>query len=249
MDKRQARFVLQACRDAGSDVSDAQLTEAHACLERDPELAAWFEVEQAEDGSIARKLRGVPVPENLHEAILARHAAVAPEPEVSPSRRRFVALALAASVVALAAVTVLMLRPARPTVDLAAFRREMQASVSGGVRLSFTHADTAQLQQWLQEKRGLSGYVIPAGLRGQPGIGCRSWTWNGQPVGLICFKIENGKAVHLFILDRRAVPDAPKDASPRVANSDGWSSAAWSEGETLFLLVGEGSSDQLTRFL
>jgi hypothetical protein len=174
MNKRQAKFVLQACRDAGPDVCDPQLTEARACLERDPALAAWFEEEQAEDGSIARKLREVPVPENLRATILARRAAASPEPEAIPTRRRFVTLALAASVVALAALTVLMLRPARPAVDLAAFRREMLASVSGGVRLSFTHADAGQLQQWLQEKRGVSGYAIPAGLRGQPGIGCRS---------------------------------------------------------------------------
>lgn len=249
MDKRQAKFVLQACRDAGPVVSDPQMAEARGWLERDPELAVWFEEEQAENCSLARKLREVPVPENLREAILARHAAVSPESEANPGRRRFVALALAAAVVALAAVTVLMLRPARPAVDLAAFRREMQASVSGGVRLSFTHADAAQLQQWLHEKRGVSGYAVPAGLRAQPGIGCRSWTWNGRAVGLICFKIENGKAVHLFIVDRGAVPDAPTDESPRWVKNGGWSSAAWSEGKTLFLLVGEGSSDELTRFL
>ena len=249
MDKRQAKFVLQACRDAGSGARDPQVAESRAWLERDPELAVWFEEEQAEDRSIARKLREIPVPEDLRANILAGCAAVSPGLEANPTRRRFVALALAASVVALAALTVLMLRPARPAVDLAAFRREMQASVSSGVRLSFAHQDSAQLQQWLQEKRGVSGYAIPAGLRAQPGIGCRSWTWNGRPVGLICFKIENGKAVHLFIVDRRAVPDAPKDASPRVADNNGWSSAAWSEGEALFLLVGEGSSDELTRFL
>lgn len=249
MDKQQAKFVLQACRDAGPDSPDPQMAEACAWLERDPELAVWFEDEQAENCSLARKLRAVPVPGNLRETILARHAVVSPEPEASPTRRRFMALALAAAVVALGALSVLMLRPARPAVDLAAFRREMQAGVSGGVRLSFTHADAAQLQQWLQEKRGVSGYAIPAGLRAQPGIGCRSWTWNGRPVGLICFKIENGKAVHLFIVDRGAVPDAPQDAAPRVADNDGWSSAAWSEGKTLFLLVGQGSSDELARFL
>ena len=249
MDKRQAKFVLQACRDAGPASRDPQMAEARAWLERDPELAAWFKAEQAEDGSLARKLREVPVPENLREAILARHAAVSPESAASPSRRRFVVLALAASVVALAAVTMLLLRPARPSTDLAAFRREMQENVSGFVRLSFTHTDSVQLQQWLQEKRGLSGYAIPAGLRAQPGIGCRSWTWNGRAVGLICFKVENGKTVHLFIVQRGAVPDAPTDASPRIAKNDGWSSAAWSEGETLFLLVGEGNSDTLTGFL
>ena len=249
MDKRQAKFILQACRDAGPDSRDPQMAEARAWLERDPELAEWFEAEQAEDSSLARKLREIPVPEHLRAAILARHAAVSPEPAASPSRRRFVALALAASVVALAAVTMLWLRPARPATDLAAFRREMQENVSGFVRLSFTHADPVQLQQWLQEKRGLSGYAIPAGLRAQLGIGCRSWTWNGRAVGLICFKVENGKTVHLFIVQRGAVPDAPMDASPRLATNDGWSSAAWSEGETLFLLVGEGNPDELKGFL
>ena len=249
MDKRQAKFVLQSCREAGPDARDSQMAEARAWLERDPELAGWFEEEQAEDDSIARRLREVPVPESLRANILARHAATAPELEVNPTRRRFVALALAASLVALATVAIMTLRPARPSMDLAAFRREMQASVSGGVRLSFAHADAAQLQQWLHEKRGISGYAIPAGLRAQPGIGCRSWTWNGRPVGLICFKIENGKAVHLFIVQRDAVPDAPADASPRLVKNEGWSSAAWSEGETLFLLVGEGAPDDLVKFL
>ena len=249
MDKRQAKFVLQACRDAGRDVRAPQVTEARAWLERDPELAGWFEEEQAEDRSLARKLREIPVPEDLRANILSRYAAVSPGAEANPTRRRFVTLALAAAVVVLATVVILMLRPARPAVDLAAFRREMQASVSGGVRLSFNHPDAVQLQQWLQEQRGVSGYAIPAGLRAQPGIGCRSWTWNGRAVGLICFKIENGKAVHLFIVERGAVPDAPVDASPRLVKSGGWSSAAWSEGETLFLLVGEGSPDALSRFL
>ena len=249
MDKRQAKFVLQACREAGPASRDPQLAEARAWLERDPELAGWFEAEQAEDSSLALKLREVPVPENLREAILARHAEKLPKTETHPVRRRLVLLALAASVVALVAITMVLLRPARPSVDLAAFRREMQDNVSGFVRLSFTQTNPVQLQQWLSEKRGLSGYEIPAGLRAQPGIGCRSWTWNGRAVGLICFKVENGKTVHLFIVQRVAVPDAPTDASPRFATADGWSSAAWSEGETLFLLVGEGDPEGLTGFL
>ena len=249
MDKRHAKFLLQSCRGIDAAPDEPQFREARECLENDGELASWFEIEKALDDSIAKKLRETPVPESLRLAILANHAGANQPGQADAGRRRFVLLAAAALFMALAAAGFLIFKPASHQVDLAAFRREMTAQVAGGVRLSFTHSDATQLRSWLEEKRGIAGYTIPAALLAKPGIGCRSWTWNGRPVGLICFHIENGRAVHFFVVDKAAVPDAPSGFKPQFAKKDGWTSAAWSDGERLFLLVGEGESDELVRFL
>jgi hypothetical protein len=245
MDNQKAKFILHSWHGTGADVGDPQFTEALEQTERNPDLAAWLAHEQALDAAISRRLKEVPVPGELLGRILAG------QEEVEPvrSRRGPILLALAAAVVLLATVAALWLRPAVSTVNMAAFEREMRANVSGRVRFTFSSANAAELQQWLEEQRGVSSFAIPASLKDKPGLGCRTWMWNDKPVGLICFLLDGKQAVHLFIVDRAAVPDAPVSDRPRFSEADGWTTAEWSDGGQLFLLMGRTTRETLEKLL
>lgn len=245
MDNQQAKFILQSWRASGADAGDPHFAEALRQVEHDPELAAWFAREQALDLALGARLKTSPVPEGLREAL---RGTPAPGTHHAPSRARAV-LAWAALFLVLGTVAALWFRPVPPADGLVAFRHEMLAKVSGGVRLAFTSPSVAQAQQWLMEKQGISGYTIPATLRDLPGIGCRAWTWNGKPVGLICFSIQGRGAVHLFIVDQAAVPDAPTTTAPAFAQEAGWTTAAWSDAGKLYLLVGEGNQSAVEKYL
>lgn len=245
MDNQQAKFILQSWRASGADRNDPHFAEALRQVERDPDLAAWFAREQALDLALSARLHTLPVPEGLRESLRA-----APPPVAAlPSRRIHPFLAWAAVLVVLGVLAALWFRPVPPAEGLAVYRHEMLAKVSGGVRLAFTSPSVAQVQQWLTEHPGISGYTIPAALRDRPGIGCRAWTWNGKPVGLICFSIQGRGAVHLFVVDQAAVPDAPETSKPSFAHEAGWTTAAWSESGKLYLLVGQGDQGAVERYL
>jgi hypothetical protein len=245
MDNQQAKFILQSCHAGEAGSGDPQFAEALQLASRDTELADWFAREQALDAVVARKLKETPAPEELLERILAAQETAAP---VQP-RRAVTLLAIAATILLLGVLAALWFRPVASTVNLAAFEREMRANVSGTVRFSFTGANVGELQQWLSEQRGIAAFAIPAALKDKASIGCRTWTWNGKPVGLICFLLDGKQAVHLFVVDRTAVPDAPVGVAPHFTEAEGWTTAAWSDGEKLFLLMGRTSPETLRRLL
>lgn len=71
MNKDEAKFLLRAMRPNTSDVQDPVFAEPMKEAQNDPELCAWLQSEQALDDMIARKLKDVPPPAGLEEAILA----------------------------------------------------------------------------------------------------------------------------------------------------------------------------------
>jgi len=115
--------------------------------------------------------------------------------------------------------------------------------------MSFQSERAEELQRWLAENRGLAGTVLPAGLLGRPSIGCRSWTWNGKPAGLICFQVENGQVVHLFIVPRSAAPSSPSGVEAAFEQMGDWETASWSRGELAYVLAGKTDRATLAKLL
>ena len=113
----------------------------------------------------------------------------------------------------------------------------MVGQVAYGVNFDYQHADVMQIQRWLTEQRSLSNFVIPAGLQNKPGLGCRTISWQGQPVGLICFHVGQNEAVHLFISSRSAVPDAPASGPAQFTQHGDWLTAGWTQGDTVYLVT------------
>jgi len=250
MDNQEARFILQSRRPGGADAGDPHFDEALAQANRVPELASWFACDQALDATLAARLKEVPVPAGLRERLLLeQQQAEALSPAPAPLRRLHSLLALAAALILLATVAVVLWqRPASGT-DLVAFRHEMIANICGQIRLSHQSAEVAELIRWLAEQRNVSGITIPAALQSRPGIGCRTWLWKGQPVGLICFLTDAHQAVHFFVVDRATVKDLPADLRPTFAVESGWTTATWTEGDKLYVLAGQADESTLAKLL
>ncbi len=245
MDKYKARFVLQSIRPAGADAEELEFAEALDAARTDPELGPRFAAEQALDRVIASKLAHIPIPDGLCDSILARA-----EVSRSVGRRRFVQrLALAASVTLLATVAAVWWSNARRAVSFASYRQEMVGRLDGRIQLSFISQQADELQQWLAQTRGVTGLEIPAGLKHMPPIGCRTWTWNDRPAGLICFLVDGRQAVHLLVISRAAVPNPPGHEEPQFLHVGNWETASWTQGENVYVLAGNLDRAALEKLL
>jgi hypothetical protein len=246
MDNKQAKFILQSCRSGGQDAHDPQFGEALRQAQRDPELGAWFDEEQARDDAVRRKLKEVPVPADLAGLILAVRAGEAP----SRTPRRQAMWAIAAALLALGTVTAILLGAFKGARPLAEYRAEMVQMVSSGIRFDFRSEDLSEVEGWLATNHPWADSVIPAGLKDVPALGCRSFAWRGQPVALLCFLPKQGGAVHLLVVSRSALRDAPA-AQQRVFAAEGnWLTASWAEGEKVYLVAARTSDRAyLERFL
>jgi len=244
MDTQQAKFILQSWRASGADAGDSHFADALRQLERDPELAEWFAREQALDSAIGRKLREVPVPAELAGTILAHR----PIQEAARSRRRLAPLALAAALTVLATIAAIGLRSAKEGADFASYRDQMVQNLSG-LRLDFAESRLIAVQQWLSTNRSVNGYHVPDGLQNLPSIGCKTWSWRGKPAALLCFALRDGRAVHLFVVPRSVVPDAPGGGEHRYAEREGWMTASWSEGGFVYVVARQGDETSLRQLL
>src|ERR1700722_3690134 len=72
MDSRQAKEILALYRPGSIDATDPQMAAALELVQRDPDLAAWFEQHCAVYTAIRGKLKEIPVPPSLKQSILSR---------------------------------------------------------------------------------------------------------------------------------------------------------------------------------
>jgi len=245
MDKYKARFVLQSIRPDGADAEEPEFAEALDAARSDPVLNSLIASEQALDRVIASKLATIPIPDGLCDSILARA-----EVSRAVGRRRFVhRLALAASVALLASVAAVWWSNARRAVSFDNYRQEMVSRLDGRIQLSFTSQQADELQQWLVQTRGVTGFEIPAGLQQLPAIGCRTWMWNDRPAGLICFLVDGRQPVHLLVISRAAVSDPPRHSEPQVLHVGNWKTASWTQGENVYVLAGKLDGASLEKLL
>jgi hypothetical protein len=247
MDNEQAKIVLVACRPGGQDAVDPHFTEALEQAGLDPELAAWFAEQREFDRAISAKVRAVPVPADLKAAILAGRRVAEPR----PWWRRREWMAIAAAVVALLGGLIAW-AALREETGFAAYRTDMFNIASSIYRVDKESGDVNELRRWLAENGGHREIAVPAGLRSVPSIGCSLLDWQGKKVTLICFRI--GPAgpndeVHLFVIDRADLPEAPLvDQTLRVRKGD-WSVATWNRGNKVYLLAGYGDTARIKKFL
>jgi hypothetical protein len=117
------------------------------------------------------------------------------------------------------------------------------------LRLDFASARLLEVQEWLLSNRQFSGYTVPERLRELPSIGCKTWTWRGSPVAMICFSLGDGRAAHLFIVRRSSLPDAPGAGSPQLVQEAGWMTGSWTEGGFVYVIARRGDEASLKRLL
>lgn len=241
MTNEEAKFILSAYRPDGDDATDACFAEAIAQAARDPELAEWFKQERRFDSAMSDAFLAVPLPRDLRAKILA--GGEVSRPPVWPKRRT--ALALAAGIVFLAALTGVWLKRAS---SLDNWQRDALAIIpmfgSGVEHFDLENNDPVVLQRWLQKQNAPAPAVMPVALQSLSSLGCKTIDSHGHAVSIICFRMRNGGFIHLVVTERRTL-SRPPPAEPRFVREDGWMTASWSANGQACMLATKGSESEL----
>ena len=245
MNSEEAKILLHACPPGAGDPDDPQTAEALAQTRRDPELLAWFNQQRALDGAVGDKLQQVRPPAGLAEKIMmGRKARMA-----SRRNRSLMPLALAASILFLLSLAVVVVERFKPrATEFAALQTDMAGFLVQFPKLDLATDQWPDILRWLTNKPALARAEVPAGLQKFPGLGCREVKWRDKTLMLVCFAAQ-GEVVHLFVLPKADLLDAPFSATPALARVQGWTTASWTQGEVAYLALTKGNQAFLQELL
>jgi hypothetical protein len=247
MNNEQAKFILRAYRPGGRDTGDATFCEALRQAQLDPGLGAWLAREQAFDSAVAAKLRSVPPPPGLREAILA--GAHLSTPAARPWWRPAGWLAMAASLVVLLSLVAVRWHaaggPAPASLEqMARFALADPESAHTG-----PHADKlGTFGAWLQSPANRISTLASVDLAKLQAQDCRAVSVAGHEVFEICFQRDGGW-YHLYIARRRDFDAGGIAGAPLMLAAGGRSVAAWAGGKLAYVLMTGGGEDVLRRIL
>lgn len=245
MTEQEARLILQSYRPAVEDPDDPEIGEALGMVAENPELARWWEEEQAFDRAMAAHLAAIPAPFGLKARLLAQ----ATVPTTSRFARWIVGLAGAAALLFLLAQVADVWRNAAPRVGaLPDYASEMVSFIKVPPSLELMSGNLGAIQDWLTQKEARLPNV-PARLAVLDPVGCRVLSFRGHDVTLICFQRGGDRLAHLFVVDRAALPRVhPGD--PVVFQREGeWMTATFVEDDHVYMVAVQGDEAAARQYL
>lgn len=250
MNNTEAKFILSAYRPGGGDAADKTMADALAQAKSDPALAQWLARSQAHDAAVADKLREVPVPAGLREAILAGARVSGGKLAPMPAQRKtWIGTAWWA---AAASVAVMLAATALVWPNRAAAESRALANLAIDDTLHARHGGhggpQAALQTWLSQPASKLGGDLPVDFAALESSGCREVSLGGHPVLEVCFKRE-GKWFHCYMVRHEDMPDAPMHAKPTLIAAAGGAAAVWSDAHYHYAVVSDGGPEALKLLL
>jgi hypothetical protein len=243
MDRNQAKEILLGYRPGGEDAVDPEIVQALALVDRDAELARWFEQQQRTDAAIRARVRETPVPADLKQRILAEQKVV----RVDFGWPRPAQLAAAAAVVVLGVIGLWVYRD-RTVNGLSGYRTAMVQYVATGYNMYIKASSFDELRQVLAQRSWPTDFAVPDSLRNVTVIGGSAYQWNGHKVDLACMMADN-RGLWLFVIEKTAVRNAPATAAPQIETVDPMATAVWSQDGNTYLLVVQGDQKALEKYL
>jgi hypothetical protein len=248
MDNREAKFVLSAYRPGGQDASDPRFTEALDQARRDPVLGRWFSESIAFDKVVTEKLSAIEVPPDLRESILVGVKVSRPHRWPKP----FIKWAIAAALVLSTALGSLIWHNTRPA-HLVGWQNETLGVISSLVRhesrFDAQSHNPSQLVTWLNSNHAPAAEKLPQNLERLESLGCKTFSWDGVPVSVICFVRPDGGLIHLAVTSASAASDRTLTREAKFVQQSEWATATWREGDRVYMVALEGSRDQLRSYL
>jgi hypothetical protein len=247
VDNREVKFILSAYRPHGQDARDPRFGEALDQARRDPILESWFQESVAFDAMVAKKLRTVEVPVDLRESIVAGVKVSRPH----RWSKRF-NWAIAAALILIATLGSLIWHNTRPT-HLAGWQNQALGVISSLVRnesrFDAQSHNPAELVSWLHSNHAPAAQALPQNLEKLESLGCKTFSWNGTPISVICFMRPGGGLVHLVATTASVTTERRSKVEPKLVQQGDWATATWCEGDKVYMLALEGSRDQLAAYL
>ncbi len=241
MNTQEVKFILQAYRPNGEDASDPHFAEALAQAKLNPELAKWFAEQLAFDAAASRALKEVKVPQHLRESILAGRRVAEP----TFWWQQPVWWAMAAVFLVVLGIAGFWFKSNNSAIQFASFRNEMVRVAETSVpHLEFQEKDPAKIQALLASQGVDANYVMPVGLRGLPGMGCKVVNWDGNKVAMICYKLQGTNHVDLFVAEANAFKGSIPGGKPQFVATGRNTTASWSQADKVYVMVGHGQVDE-----
>jgi hypothetical protein len=125
---------------------------------------------------------------------------------------------------------------------------ELSQLAAGQEQFDMKSPRAAELQQWLRAN-GSPGADLPAAMARLASIGCKTLSWHGHPISIICFHDPSGGLIHIAMVDRAACENPPPEGHPVYGTRDGWRTASWSQGNIAMMMVTQGPESQLRALL
>ena len=245
MDKQEARQLLQLYRPGTADAEDPQIAEALKQAQQDPELAQWFENQQNVYVAMRRKLREIPVPQDLKREILRQEAER--RGRILDLRKYFIPLAAAAAIVALAlGAWTYTTRSGRE--NFADFREYLVRTSQRSTYGMLPDHDINDIHQRLIGAK-FPDYTLTKPLAGLAADGFAPIEWHNRKVSMVCLRADKDKQLFLFVMDAAKVRNAPAASETDFAIIHRLNSASWTSNGKIYILAGpEGDSD-LKRYM
>jgi hypothetical protein len=251
MSKQEAREILALYRPGTADEKDPAFDQARQLAKTDPELACWFDEHCEAYLVLRRKFQAIPIPPGLKEQILSERKI----------RRPFFQKYLRPMLAAAAIVALLLgIESGFWTTHFSsdgypAYRKRMTESALRGYKMDLMQNDPDLIRNYLKAKNAPADYSLPAGLKSAAFAGCAVSSWQRNPVSMICF--QSGRPLPpgdqsdlwLFVIDRKAVANAPPAAAPVFQRVNKATTASWSNGEHSYLLAAVGDEAFLRKYL
>ncbi len=248
MDNREAKFILSTYRPDGQDANDPSFAAALEQARRDPMLERWFRDAVSFDAAVTEKLRAIGTPADLRENILAGV-------KVSRASRwtnRFDKWAIAAALILTATLGSLIWHKTRPA-QLAGWQKQALDVVSSLVRnessFDAQSSQPRELVDWLRANRAPAAQELPDNLDQLSSLGCKTFSWNGIPVSVICFARPDGGLIHFVMMKSPVAPNRIREAKAKFIQRGEWATATWRKDDMICMLALEGSRDQLRSYL
>jgi hypothetical protein len=248
LDSREAKLVLNAYRSGDQDASDPRVAEALEQARRDPALAQWFNESVAFDEAVRQKLSAVGVPSDLRERILGRA-------KVSRSLRwskPLINWAIAAGLILTAILGFLIWQQTQPR-HLVGWQNQaldvISSLVSKQTGFDAESPKPSKLVTWLRVHHAPTAQTLPQSLETLQSLGCKTFSWNGTPVSVICFLRSHGGMIHLVMTSASAASNRGRQDKPELIQQGQWTTATWREGDTTYMLALQGMPEQLRSYL
>ena len=235
MNRAEAKQILLLYRPGSPDEQDPLVVEAIQAARQDPELAAWFEQQQAFQRAMRSKFRQIEVPDHLKGALLAGPKVV--HPVVFWQRPLWIAAA--AIFIVLFGLAAFLARPQVPD----RFANYRESMVNAAVRTYGMDVETnnlGQIRQYAAVKGAPADYQLTQGLERLQVKGGGLLRWRGNPVSMVCFDRGDNRMLFLFVLKTSALKDPPPKGSSgaELAQVDGLFTASWTRGDDAYVLAG-----------
>lgn len=254
MTQDEAKAILQSCLASDREPADERMAEALSMLERDSELATWFENEMSFDATVREKLAEVAPPPGLKARILAQAPATGQTPIPFPAQERrwwqnpkFISLA--ACIIIIFTFGALLFDPQTLVADpdIPDFYEDVADVSQKAPELEARSESLDELRQYLAKKGAPVPGQLPSKVDPLVEVGASYFYWQDVPVALV--RMGEGEVYHLYVIDLTVF--GSDDTPPAMAE---WHQSgevglmAWADHGHLYVLTLVGSSEQLKAF-